>query len=406
MKRREFFELIGWGTGLSFLNYGPQSLIKKRRRKIIVGSLDPWIEINLYNIEWNINKIKGLVKVPIMAVIKANAYGHGLIAIGKFLERKGINWLMVGKLQEAINLRENGIKCKILNFGSFSKADCKEIISQDISQSVFTDEVINLNEIAEKMGKKAKIHIHIDTGLGRVGVPYYKALKFIEKISSLSNIKIEGISTALTEEYEFDREQIKRFQEVCSLAEKKGIFLGLKHVASSDAIFKHPRFYFDIVRPGITIYGYYPSDKTQKEDKLKLKPALKLKAKVIYIKELLPGESLSYHRKFIAKKKELIATIGTGYSDGYPFKTANKGYVIIKGEKYPIIASITANHMMVNLNYNKGIKIGDEVILINNEKESKCTAYEIGKWSNMSVYKVLISLNPLLPRKYIYKNEI
>ena len=404
MKRREFFELITIGSGLTFLNSIPKNILGGK--KIAIGSLDPWIEVNLNHIELNIKKIKEVVKVPLMAVIKANAYGHGLIEIGKFLEKKGVNWLMVGKLQEAIALRKSSVNCQILNFGPFSKLDCEEIINWNISQSVFTDEVENLNEIARKFRKKAKIHVHIDTGLGRVGIPYYKALKFIEKISSLSNIKIEGISTVLTEEYEFDREQIKRFQEVCSLAEKKGIFLGLKHVASSDAIFKHPRFYFDIVRPGITIYGYYPSDKTQKEDKLKLKPALKLKAKVIYIKELLPEESLSYHRKFIAKKKELIATIGTGYSDGYPFKTANKGYVIIKGEKYPIIASITANHMMVNLNYNKGIKIGDEVILINDEKESKCTAYEIGKWSNMSVYKVLISLNPLLPRKYIYKNEI
>ncbi|MCP2519322.1 alanine racemase [Candidatus Aminicenantes bacterium AC-708-M15] len=409
MKRREFFELIGLGTGFTLLKSTSQSLIKERTtsdKKIIIGSLDPWIEVNLNNIESNIEKLKKLVKVPLMAVIKANAYGHGLIEIGKFLESKGINWLMVGKLQEAISLRKNGIKCKILNFGAFSKMDCKEIIKWNISQCVFTDEVKSLNEIARKLSKKAKVHVHIDTGLGRVGVPYYKALDFIKKISVLPNIEIEGISTALTEEYEFDREQLKRFDEVCSLAYKNGIHLGLRHAASSDAILLHPKSYYDMVRPGITIYGYYPSDKTQIEDKLNLKPALKLKAKVIYVKELMPGESLSYHRKFIAKKKELIATIGTGYSDGYPPASANRGFVIIKGEKYPVIASVTANHMMVNLKHNKNIKIGDEVILINDKKKSGCTAYEVGKWCNISVYKLLISLNPLLPRKYIYKNEV
>jgi len=409
MKRRQFFELIAIGSGLNFFDSISKNLLKEKileEKKLIIGSLDPWIEVNLNHIEWNIKKLKEFVKVPIMAVIKANAYGHGLIEIGKFLEKKGIKWLMVGKLQEAIALRVRGVKCRILNFGPFSKLDCKEIIKWDISQCVFTDEVETLNEIAQKFRKKAKIHIHVDTGLGRIGVPYHKALKFIEKVSSLSNIKIEGISTALTEDKEFDKEQLKKFREICSIAERKGIFLGLKHAASSDAILEHPHSYFDMVRPGITIYGYYPSDKTQKEDKLKLKPALKLKAKVIYTKELLPGESLSYHRKFIAKKKELVATIGIGYSDGYPFKAAGKGYVIIQGEKYPIIASITANHMMINLNYNKNIKIGDEVILIDDEKKNGCTAYDIGKWCNISVYKLLISLNPLLPRKYIYKNEV
>ncbi|MCP2604796.1 alanine racemase [Candidatus Aminicenantes bacterium AH-873-B07] len=405
MKRRKFFELIGLSTGASFLDLIKEHTISKRSKeeKLIIGSLDPWIEVNLNHIAWNIKQIKKLVKVPIMAVIKANAYGHGLLEIGKFLEEKGIKWLMVGKLQEAIMLRKEGIKCRILNFGPFSKLDCEEIIKWNICQSVFTNEVEDLNEIARKFRKKGEVHIHVDTGLGRIGIPYYKALQFIQKISLLPYIKITGVSTTLTEDFEFDKEQLKRFQEVCSLVEKKGIFLGIKHAASSHAILKHPESYFDMVRPGITIYGYYPSAQTQEEDKLKLKPALKLKAKVIYVKELLPGESLSYHRKFIAKKKELVATIGIGYSDGYPYKSAGKGFVIIKGKKYPIIASVTANHLMINLNYDKSIKIGNEVILINNEKVYGCTAYEVGQWSDMSVYKILISLNPLLPRKYTHE---
>jgi alanine racemase len=402
MKRREFFELLGVSTGLTFSKLTRKyPLERSRNNRETIGSFDPLIEINLNNIHWNIKKIRKLVKVPIMAVVKANAYGHGLIEVGRFLERKGIEWLMVGKLQEAVVLRKEGVKCSILNFGPFSKEDCEEIIQWEISQSVYTEEARYLNEISSKLNKKARVHIHIDTGLGRIGIPYYKALPFIERISRLPNLIIEGISTTLSEDKEFDLEQLKRFRDVCSLTTKRGISTGLRHAASSDGILSQPQSYLDMVRPGITIYGYYPSLKTQKEDRLSLKPALKMKARVIYMKDLLPGESLSYHRTFIAQKKELIGTVGAGYSDGYPFQLANKGFVLIRDKKFPIIASVTANHLMVNLTNNRNIRIGDEVILINDDKKKGITADEVGELSGISVYKVLIGLNPLLPRKYI-----
>lgn len=401
MKRREFFEFLGIGSLVPILRPEGEKPEREPEKRISRGSMDPWIEVNLENIEWNIKKIKEFAKVPVMAVIKANAYGHGLIEIAKFLENK-IEWLMVGKLEEAVLLRESGIKCPILNFGPFSKEDCEVILKENISQSVYTDDVFYLDEFASRLKKKGKIHIHIDTGLGRTGIPYRRALPFIEKVSKLKGIEIEGISTDLSEDTEFDREQIKRFNEIYSSARKKGISIGLRHAASSDGILNLNESHLDMVRPGITIYGYYPSPQTQKEDRLSLKPALSLKAKVIYIKELLPGESLSYHRTFVAEKKELVATIGAGYSDGYPHQLAGKAEVLIRNKRFPVIATVTANHIMVNLKNDNEIKIGDDVTLIGSSKDEP-TAFELSELSGLSVYKILIGLNPDLPRKYISK---
>ncbi len=404
MNRRNFLSFIGTGTwvSISHLNGTSGSFSKLKIRKS--GALDPWIEVNLDHLSWNVNQIRKLVKVPIMAVIKANAYGHGLFEIAHFLEKQKVDGLMVGKLEEAIELKEKGIKCPILNFGPFSKEDCEEIVKGDFSQTVYTDDVIFLNEKASRANKKVGVHIHIDTGLGRTGIPYYKALPFIEKVASLSHLKIQGISTDLSEDNDFDREQLRRFREVCLLSEKKGISLGWKHVASSDGIINLKESHLDMVRPGITLYGYYPSPHTQKEDILKLQPVLSLKAKVLYVKDLYPGDTLSYHRTFLAKKKELVATLGIGYSDGYPFQLANKGEVLIKNKKYPVIATVTANHMMINLENDAQIKAGDEVILIDHQKESPLTADKLAERSGLSVYKILIGLSPLLPRKYLKRD--
>jgi len=365
------------------------------------GSMDPWIEVNLDHIGWNLAQIRKKVKVPVMAVVKANAYGHGLVEVSRYLEKKRIEGLMVGKLQEAIELREAGIQCPVLNFGPFGKGDCEEITKKNITQSVYTQEAVYLDEKAARLNKTVCVDIHVDTGMNRVGVPYDQALPLIEKVSALSHLKIRGISTTLTEDKEFDREQLRRFLDVCSSAERKGIALGLKHVSSSAGIFYDPQFYLDMVRPGITLYGYYPSPETQKEDSLVLKPALKLLGKVVFVKELSPGESLSYHRSFAATKKMRIAAVGIGYSDGYPSQLVGKGAVLIKNKKYPVIAAVTANHAMVDLAGNPDIKIGDEVTLIDNQKNSGLTADVLEEASGVSSYKILIGLNPLLPRKYI-----
>ena len=402
LKRREFFRLTALSSG--FIASLPSILAAKKsvpltQPPLTSSRFDPWIELNLDALYWNLKKIRELSKVQVMAVIKANAYGHGLTEIAQALERKRISFVMVGKLQEAFELRENGLTTPIFNFGPFSAQETRDIIRYQIQQCVFTREVESLNETARRYYQKAQVHIHIDTGMGRVGVDYRHALPYLEKVSSLSNIEIVGVSTTLTEDPEFDREQLQRFLSLCRQAEKKGLSLGLKHVVSSGGLLTLPEGYLDMVRPGIMLYGYYASDKSQAEDKLQLQPVLSLKCRVYAVKTFQPGDSISYHRAYRVTSRERIALLPIGYSDGYPLVTPEKSFVLIRGKRFPIITNPTANHLEVRLGSDETVQAGDEVVLIGRQGKETISAFELGQWANTSVYKVLINLNPRLPRR-------
>ncbi|UCH95096.1 MAG: alanine racemase [Candidatus Aminicenantes bacterium] len=363
---------------------------------------DPWLEINLDNMARNLLQIRKRVHPrPVMAVIKANAYGHGLVEVAKFLEKQHIPFLAVGKLKEAFELREKGIQTPVLNFGPISSGESKQIAARNISQSVYTDDIAALSEAAGKLKRKARVHIKVDTGLGRVGIPYYLALPYIKKVASLPNIVIEGIFTTLTEDEEFDKIQLQRFLHLCDLAKKSGINVGLRHAVSSAGILSFARAYLDMVRPGITLYGHYPSEKEYRERKIDLKPAMALKARVIQVKNLRPGDAVSYHRKFTAKNETPVVTLPVGYSDGYPYQIAGKAEAIIHGRRWPVIAAVTANHSTLNITGADKIKIGEEAVLIGRQGESEVTAEEIAGWANTSVYKIVIGMNPQLPKIYL-----
>jgi len=399
MKRRIFIETLGAGTLTAFpparparLPAGPQT------EKPAGGRMDPWIEIDLDAIAWNFAQVKRLAKVPIMAVVKANAYGHGLVEVSKALEKAGADWLMTGKLAEAAALRDAGVRRPILNFGPFSGADIAEIVGRGISQSVYTEDAALLHEAAVKLGKRASVHIDIDTGMRRTGVPHDKALPLIYRLASLSGLKIDGVCTTLTEDADFDKVQIARFNEACSAAEKVGVALGLKHAASSAGIMDSPAYALDMIRPGIALYGYYPNARTRKEDALKLRPALKFKARVIFTADLEPGDSLSYLRAFKAPARMRAATLGLGYSDGFPQELGGKGFARIRGKTFPLLKAVTANHMMVDLGDNREVQVGDEAVLIDNARGSGMTADVLSGQCGLSDYRILIGLSPLLPR--------
>jgi alanine racemase len=406
MRRRSFLQAMGAGPLAALSSAEPGTRRNgpnpDERPAADTGSYrDPRIEVNLAHVRWNLAQIANRVKVPVMAVVKANAYGHGLVGTSKGLEKSGAHSLMVGKLQEAVALREAGIRCPILNFGPFDRQDGAEIIQRKISQSVFTEEVAYLEEAAAGLGETASVHIDIDTGMGRTGAAPGQALSLIEKTASLSHLKIGGVCTTLTEDPDFDKEQLRRFLEVYAAAKAKGISLGLKHAASSAAIFYSSEFYLDMIRPGITLYGYYPNARTREEDSLGLKPALKLSARVSFIKELAAGERFSYLRAFRAGGKMRLATIGIGYSDGYPFLFGGKVQVLIRDKKFPVLGAVTSNHMMVGLGDDREVRVGDEVTLIDPDRSSGLAADNLAEASGVADYKILIGLNPLLPRTYL-----
>ncbi len=400
LNRRKFFQLSGAAAaGLTVSGYEAVASIPANQPR---NPTDPWLEIDLKNMGWNLNKIRKKVNNrPVMAVIKANAYGHGLVEIGKFLESQNIDFLAVGKFQEALSLRENGVKAPVLNFCSYSKHEAAEMVRNNISQSIYRDDFKLLNDAARQQNKIAKVHIKVDTGLGRIGIPYYKALQFIEKVAASDGIKIEGIFTPLTEDEEFDKAQLQRFLEVCESAKKKGITLGLRHIASSAGVISSPVAYLDMVRPGIAIYGQYPSTREYEARRIDLRPVMTLKTRIMYVKTLRPGDSVSYHKAFLAKEDTPVATLSIGYSDGYPNQAAGKAEVLLHGKRWPSVALVTSNHMSINIQGSKNIKIGDEVVLFGKQGANKIAVEELAAWAETSVYKILIWMNPLLPKEFI-----
>jgi len=366
----------------------------------LTGSQDARIEVDLGHIGRNLARIKGRARVPVMAVVKANAYGHGLVEVSRCLEGQGVHGLMVGKLDEAVALRDAGIKGRILNFGPFGRSDCREIVARDICQTITSEDALYLDEEAAQSRKKAAVDLHVDTGMNRAGVPWEKAFDLVVKLSARPHIASEGVSTTLTEDAAFNREQVRRLVDVHRRALDRGIPLGLRHAASSAGLMQGPDFCLDMVRPGIMLYGYYANAADQSGDALGLEPALRLLGRVTYVKNLAPGESVSYHRALVARERMRIATVGLGYSDGYPTGSAGKGSVAIRGKLFRVVAAVTSNHLMVDLDNDPDVATGDEAVLIDNRKGSGLTADIVAERAGISDYRLLIGLNPLLPRTF------
>jgi len=359
---------------------------------------ESWIELSPTHIEWNLKKIKQKVKTPVMGVIKANAYGHGLVEFGKHLDRLGIDALMVCKLQEAVTLRESGVSCPIYNFGPLIPENTHVLVKHNISQFLHSGDFKEMSRRAEKTGAKINVHIHAETGMHRMGLSRNHVISVLKQAPLLKGLTISGLSTTLCEDKQFDKVQLKRLQSIYEESQNLGIKLKTRHAASSAGIFESKSYYLDMIRPGITLYGYYPNQETQKQDSLSLRPVLEFKSRVVDVKTLNPGESVSYHRAYKAAKREKIAVIPVGYSDGYPPSVSQKSKVLIKGKKYPIINTITANHMEALINSDSNVSPGDEVTLIGSQGSEKITADDIAQWAGISNYKVLIRLNPLIPR--------
>jgi alanine racemase len=286
-----------------------------------------------------------------------------------------------------------------LNFGTVGDQDADILVENNITQSVFSTHIHSLNQSGAILGKKAKVNIHIDSAMGRAGISYRDAMPFLEEVASLENIQITGTSITLPQDIEFDKEVVDRFVSLCQGAEAKGITLGVKHAASSNGIFASPTYYLDMIRPGILLYGYCDDEELQNENGDRFKPVLQLKSRVADVKNLLPGDTVSYGRLYKADQEESFALISIGYSDGYPVNAVNKGSVLINGERYPIIAKITANHLEVLLKPDSQVRPGDEVVLIGSQGNDFISAYDVANWGSVSIYQLLARLNPLLPRK-------
>ncbi len=400
LTRRSFL----WGAaagaaGLSFpMGAGQAGRINRSPSIRIPAAPESWIELDLKKMRHNIDRVRERAAVPVMAVIKANAYGHGLAEVGKFLDRSGIDGLMVCRLDEAVQLREQGVRCAVYNFGPVLEGHADALVRWRITPMLSGHRHAELDRAARSKGVRLAVHVHIDTGMHRAGIPSETAPAQLAALSGLKGLRITGLSTTLTEDVDFDVFQLDRLLQISRRLKDWGIDPVIRHAASSAALLSHPKYHLDMIRPGIVLYGYYPNSESRRLDPLGLNPVLSFKCRVAEVKLLHPGDGVSYHRSYRADRKHKIAVLPVGYSDGYPAYAAGKGRVLIRDTPCPIIASITANHMEVRLPPGLEVMPGDPAVLIGSQGENIVTADDLADWAETSNYKILIGLNPLLPR--------
>lgn len=373
-----------------------------------------WAEINLDNIAHNVREIRRLVGkyTEIMAVVKADAYGHGVLETVSTMIENGATRLAVSMLDEAIQLRKIGIDVPILVLSHTNPKRVDEIIKYNITQAVYSHDMAEaLSDEALRQGTKAKIHIKIDTGMTRVGfMPGYNAVKAVVEIQKLPGITIEGIFSHFAVADEKDRSytlhQMELFESIITELNRIGILIPIRHISNSAGILQYPQFSMELVRPGIILYGIYPSEDVSKEV-ADLKPAMTLKTNVAMIKWVETGTSVSYGRKFTTARKSLIATLPVGYADGYSRLLSGKSRVLVNGQFAPVVGSICMDQCMIDVTDIEGdIKTGDEVVLLGRQGDKEITAQEIAGYMGTIPYEVVCIIGKRVPRVYIKDGKV
>ena len=353
-----------------------------------------WTEVNLDAIAQNVKNIKKLIgkKKELMAVVKGNAYGHDILEISSVVLENGATRLAVARLEEAIFLRKAGITVPILVLGLTLKPQAESLVSYDITPTVCEFEMIEkLSESAVQMNKMTKIHLKVDTGMGRIGIFPDDVLKFIKRIKTLKKVEIEGIFTHFSVADEKDKfyteEQFRKFIEILTILEKEGIKIPIKHVGNSATLLDLPHMWLDMVRPGLAIYGLYPSKEVKKT--INLIPAQQFKTKIVFIKELPRGESISYGRIYITKRRMRVASLPVGYADGYNRLLSNQGEVLVRGQRVPIIGRVCMDQCMIDVTNLTQVEIGDEVVLWGRQGEEMITVEEIAQKIRTINYEIV-----------------
>lgn len=340
----------------------------------------------------------------IMAIVKANAYGHGAIKVAGEIKDK-VYGFAVATVREAMELRNNGIDNMILILGYICKAEYKTVIENNITFALLTKEMAeDISECAGKMGMTAHCHVKINTGMNRIGFPVNdNTIEELKEIDNMPNLDCEGIfmhfATADERDKAFSRQQYARFSHIVDALKKEGVEYAIRHCANSAAIIDMPEYKLDMVREGIILYGMKPSDEVDAE--YMLYPAMELKSHVIFVKTLEAGEGISYGRTYITATPRKIATIAIGYADGYPRSLSSKGYVLIRGKKAPIVGRICMDQMMVDVTDIEDVAVEDVVTLIGRDGDNCITIEEMAGLSGRFNYEFACDISERVERKYV-----
>lgn len=370
----------------------------------------PWAEINVENLRENFRNIKSLTKegTKVCAVVKANAYGHGSVQVAKILIEEGADYLAVASEGEGIELRQAGIKTPILCLGYVPEVVYEEAIANELDITIYSLEAAEkLSKEAVRLGKNARVHIKLDTGMSRLGFQVEDATAdAIENIAGMPGIELVGVFTHFAKADEKDKtfteHQYSGYMKIVSEVEKRGIQIPIKHVCNSAGTMDMPQYHMDMVRPGIILYGLYPSDEVMK-DRLALKPVMTFKASVSHVKDLEAGRGIGYGLRYVTDKTTRIATMPIGYADGFTRMLSGKISVKVNGTIVPVVGNICMDQSMLNVDAVE-TKVGDEVIIFGEDSDARVErlAQALGTIN----YEIVCMVARRIPRVYLEKNTV
>lgn len=365
---------------------------------------DVYAEIDLDAIRHNLTEIRRRINPAskLCAVVKANAYGHGAVEVSKVAVDYGADFLAVATVDEGLELRRAGFNLPILILGLIPQIAARAVVDADLTQAIADfDLAEKISNAAVRLGKIAKVHLKIETGMGRIGIAPDKAVELAVKISHLPNVELEGLFSHFADADSIDRtftnHQIEIFKTTADKIRSAGVEIKICHLAESAAILDIPEAHFDMVRAGIISYGLYPSDDVRRT--IELKPAMKLVAKIIYLKKISAGVSIGYGREFVAKRDSLIATLPIGYADGY-IRAYKNFHVEIRGQLAPIAGRVCMDQTMIDVTDVDGVKVGDEVILFGSDT---VTIDDAARHLNTINYEITCLVSARVSR--IFKSE-
>lgn len=365
------------------------------------------VKINLGAIAYNLSMIRAFLppRVKIMGIVKSDAYGHGIIQVAELLSKKGIDFLGVAYSFEAYELIRNGItKPIVILCGLQNKEEAKMIISHNMIPVIWDkDMALLLNNEARRMEKKISVLIKVDTGMGRLGIRCEEVGHFIKAISDMKMIAIKGLlshfSSADKTNDPFTKTQIKRFKEAISICNKMGLSLSMNSLANSAGMINYKEeSLFDIVRPGILLYGALPSPDFATP--FKLKQAMQLTGKILQIRRIPPDTPISYGRTYYTRREEKIAIVSGGYGNGIPRSVSNKGYVIIRDKRAPIVGQICMDLLVCDVTHINDVRIGDDVIFMGASKKERIGPDDLAKWAGTISYEILCCIGKINKREY------
>ncbi|MDR0956868.1 MAG: alanine racemase [Endomicrobium sp.] len=362
-----------------------------------------WLEIDKSKFHYNLRKIKEYIggEKGIIAVVKNNGYGHGGVELGKEAEKLGIKWLVVSSIEEGIKFRENGIRAKILVLDSiYSQQNLEKAVLNKLTVRISgRREIEKIERLGKKLKRKVEVHLEIDTGMGRTGAKEEEAYSILDRIRNIKEIQMSGMFTHYANAEKdtfFSDKQYEIFERIAKYARKD---LGLKfeqHTENTAELLKMKKKREGMVRIGLGLYGLYPFKGAERI--LKVKPILSWKARITFLKEVGAGFSISYGMTFVTKQKSVIATIPVGYGDGYNRKLSNKGEVLVRGKRCPIVGMITMDMTMIDVTKVKGIKEGEEVVLIGRQREEEIKVDELANIQGTINYEVTSAISLRIPR--------